>query len=582
MNDAPPQIPPVCCHLLDELPLKPPFWRYYEIYRDAPYSFFLDSAKQSERLGLYSFIGGDPTLIYRAKRRKTDIGGKGAEKTPSNPNLSLFAAEIEIIEPVDPLGRRLEEPKFTRRLALPFEDLRRVLAAHRVDYGKYAGHPVPFLSGAVGYFAYEAAHFIEELPDRGADDLRLPDIYLMFVSTVLAYCHRAGRAYLSVLGRGVNEKAAREQAETLRGKMLARLNDFESSAISDKNPHPNPLPKGEGTQYQHDHFPKGEGTQYQHDHFPKGEGTQYYPVDLAKGEGTCLNHPHPNPLPKGEGTIDIRGQLDRAEYCRKIETIKGHIRAGDVYQVCLTRRLDAPLIGGAAWDLYRELRGINPAPFAAFLNFPETQIVSSSPERFLSLDADGMAESRPIKGTRPRGATLEEDNRLRLELSASPKDRAENLMIVDLVRNDFGRVCRFGSVVVPEFMSIEDYATVFQMVSTVRGRLAEGRDGLDLLRACFPGGSMTGAPKIEAMKIIGRLEPVNRGVYSGAVGYLDFAGPMDLSIVIRTILVKDGRCYFHAGGGIVADSDPSAEFQETQDKARALVQAIKNLSITFV
>ncbi|MGD0384160.1 MAG: chorismate-binding protein, partial [Thermoguttaceae bacterium] len=153
----------------------------------------------------------------------------------------------------------------------------------------------------------------------------------------------------------------------------------------------------------------------------------------------------------------------------------------------------------------------------------------------------------------------------------------ENLMIVDLVRNDFGRVCRFGSVEVPEFMSIEDYATVFQMVSTIRGRLAPGRDALDLIRACFPGGSMTGAPKIEAMKIIDRLEPVKRGIYSGTIGYLDFAGPMDLSIVIRTIVVKDGRCYFHAGGGIVADSDPPAEFQETLDKARALIEAIKNL-----
>jgi len=248
-----------------------------------------------------------------------------------------------------------------------------------------------------------------------------------------------------------------------------------------------------------------------------------------------------------------------------------------VYQVCLTRRLDAPLIGGTAWDLYQELRRINPAPFASFLNFPEAQVASSSPERFLSLGPDGVAESRPIKGTRPRGANLEQDRLLREELSASAKDRAENLMIVDLVRNDFGRVCRFGSVEVPEFMLIEDYATVFQMVSTIRGRLAPGRDALDLIRACFPGGSMTGAPKIEAMKIIDRLEGVKRGIYSGTIGYLDFAGPMDLSIVIRTIVIKDGRCYFHAGGGIVADSDPAAEFQETQDKARALIEAIKNL-----
>jgi len=265
------------------------------------------------------------------------------------------------------------------------------------------------------------------------------------------------------------------------------------------------------------------------------------------------------------------------EYCRLVETVKNHIAAGDVYQVCLTRRLDAPLSGGSAWDLYRELRRINPAPFASFLNFPEVQIVSSSPERFLALGPDGTAESRPMKGTRPRGDSVESDRRLRRDLTDSIKDRAENLMIVDLVRNDFGRVCRFGSVIVPDFMAIEDYATVFQMVSTIRGRLAEGCDAIDLIQACFPGGSMTGAPKIEAMKIIDRLEPVKRGIYSGAIGYLDFAGAMDWSMTIRTIVVKNGQCYFHIGGGIVADSDPLAEFRETEDKARALIAAIQQL-----
>jgi aminodeoxychorismate synthase component I len=508
--------------LLDEVPLRFPFWRYYELYRGEAYSFLLDSAKQSGRLGRYSFIGGEPTLVYRVKRQKGHPPSAGAN--------------IEVIELTDSYGRQLEQPITTHRIALPFDDLRQLLAAHRVDYRQYADHPVPFLSGAAGYIGYEAGYFVEELPDAGADDLDLPDIYLMFCSTILGHCHSSGRTYLSILGRGEDEKAARRQAEMQREKLLSRIAGFESIATSEKGtrPHPSPLPKGEGT----------DGI------FPKVEGT-YEP--------------------------DISGQFDQADYCRKIETIKEHISAGDVYQVCLTRRIDAPLVGGTAWDLYEELRRINPAPFASFLNFPEVQVVSSSPERFLSLGPDGIAESRPIKGTRPRGASPEEDRRLRRELADSPKDRAENLMIVDLVRNDFGRVCEFRSVEVPEFMLIEDYATVFQMVSTIRGRLAARRDALDLVRACFPGGSMTGAPKIEAMKIIDRLEPVKRGVYSGAIGYLDFAGPMDLSIVIRTIVIKDGRCYFHVGGGIVADSDPQAEFQETQDKALALIEALKIL-----
>ncbi len=374
----------------------------------------------------------------------------------------------------------------------------------------------------MGYFGYEAGRFVEDLPDSGADDLALPDIYLMFVSTVLAHCHRTGRTYLSILGRGEDEKAARRHAEIQRENLLSRIAVF-------------------------------------------GRKRCQEPFAATRPEG-CFAQ-----------TVPDTFCSDQGEYCRAIETIKDHISAGDVYQVCLTRRLDAPLIGGRAWDLYQALRQINPAPFACFLNFPEVQVVSSSPERFLSLGPDRVAESRPIKGTRPRGTTPQEDQRLRDELSASPKDRAENLMIVDLVRNDLGRVCAFRSVEVPEFMLIEDYATVFQMVSTIRGTLAEGRDAVDLIRACFPGGSMTGAPKIEAMKIIDRLEPVKRGIYSGAVGYLDFAGAMDLSIVIRTIVITGGRCYLHAGGGIVADSDPLAEFRETQDKARALVEALKIL-----
>jgi anthranilate/para-aminobenzoate synthase component I len=211
------------------------------------------------------------------------------------------------------------------------------------------------------------------------------------------------------------------------------------------------------------------------------------------------------------------------------------------------------------------------------LNFPDFQVVSASPERFLSLGPDRVAESRPIKGTRRRGATADEDERLRQQLLLSSKDRAENVMIVDLVRNDFGRVCQFGTVCVPELMTIEAYATLFQMVSTIRGTLSEGLDAMNLVRAAFPGGSMTGAPKIEAMKIIEQLEPVKRGIYSGAIGYFDFAGQLDLSIVIRSLVVKEGRCYYNVGGAIVADSDPLAEYSETLDKARALQWALGNL-----
>jgi anthranilate/para-aminobenzoate synthase component I len=230
---------------------------------------------------------------------------------------------------------------------------------------------------------------------------------------------------------------------------------------------------------------------------------------------------------------------------------------------------------GSALALYRSLRRENPAPFAAYLELPDVCVVGSSPERFLKLAPDRGVESRPIKGTRPRGATPDRDAALAEALVTSPKDRAENLMIVDLVRNDLGRVCETGSVRVPELMQVEAYATVFQLVSTVVGRLRSDRDAVDLVRACFPPGSMTGAPKIAAMRIAGALEPVRRGIYSGAIGYLDVRGGLDLSVVIRSLLVKAGRAYLHVGGAVVADSDPRAEYEETLDKARALRAALE-------
>jgi len=209
---------------------------------------------------------------------------------------------------------------------------------------------------------------------------------------------------------------------------------------------------------------------------------------------------------------------------------------------------------------------------------PGFQVVSASPERFLQLDRDGLAESRPIKGTRPRGETPAADTRLAAELANSEKDLAENIMIVDLVRNDLGKVCQIGSVEVSELQQVETYATVHQLVSTVQGHLKPEYDAFDLVRACFPGGSMTGAPKIEAMKIIDSLEPVKRGVYSGALGFIDAHGALDLGMVIRTIICRDGVGTFSVGGAIVADSDPDAEYDETMDKARALIDAIEKLA----
>lgn len=265
--------------------------------------------------------------------------------------------------------------------------------------------------------------------------------------------------------------------------------------------------------------------------------------------------------------------MPEGDYAKSIERIREEIAAGNVYQACLTQRLERAFTGDA-FALYLALRRRNPAPFACFFELPEAAIVGSSPERFLGVDAERRVESRPIKGTRPRGSDPLDDARARCALQASAKDRAENLMIVDLVRNDLGRVCELGSVGVPELMAVEDYASVFHLVSTVRGRLRAGCDVLDALRAAFPPGSMTGAPKLAAMRLLDRLEPVRRGVYSGAIGYLDARGGADLSVVIRTLVLAGGRAFVHAGGGIVADSEPRAEWLETLAKARPLLDAL--------
>jgi para-aminobenzoate synthetase component I len=360
----------------------------------------------------------------------------------------------------------------------------------------------------VGYFGYEAGHFVEDLPDLGRAGLGLPDVQFALHDLVIGHDHATGESYVSVLSDG--RRAAARRIAALR----VAVRELERTAGA----------------------------------------------PLVDGRGDA-------------GSLQLRAHFDRDGYADAVEACRRHIIRGDAFEICLTHRLEVPFAGDA-WRLYAALRSISPAPFAAILERPGVQVLSSSPERFLHVTADGWVESRPIKGTRPRGATPEEDAALHAELATSIKDRAENMMIVDLVRNDLGRVCDIGSVEVPELMAVERYATLFQLVSTVRGRLKTGRDALDLVRASFPGGSMTGAPKIEAMKIIDRLEPVERGIYSGSIGYLDVSGAADLNIVIRTLVVKDGRCTFGVGGAIVADSDPHEEYDETMDKAYALRLAL--------
>lgn len=265
--------------------------------------------------------------------------------------------------------------------------------------------------------------------------------------------------------------------------------------------------------------------------------------------------------------------LDAAQYRAAIERIQAYIRAGDCYQVNFTQRFQAPCQGDP-WGAYRRLREACPTPFAGYLALDHGAILSLSPERFLSV-RQGRVETRPIKGTRPRGATTQADRAFAAELAASSKDRAENLMIVDLLRNDIGRSCRIGSVRVPELFALESYPNVHHLVSAVTGELAAGLDAFDLLAGSFPGGSITGAPKIRAMQIIDELEPTRRAIYCGSLLYLDCRGELDSSICIRTVLVQGGRASCWGGGGIVMDSEWQAEYEESKTKVRVLLQTLE-------
>lgn len=406
----------------------------------------------------------------------------------------------------------------------PLAVLRALLAETHVDPAVYRARPLPLLAGAVGYVGYEAGQMLERLPGEDRPRLPMPDVAFGFHSWVVGTSRLDGRSHLSVVGRGTNASEARRDAERTRDRVLAVLARVEQEAP------------------------------------PKSDAAARAVRDDEDVQSLL-------------DRAGLRASVSRDGYVRRVLQAKEHIARGDAFEICLTAMLEGSFAGDA-WDVYRELRAQNPAPFAAWLDLPEGAIASSSPERFLRLGADRIAETRPIKGTRPRGRTAADDDRLARELATSEKDRAENAMIVDLARNDLGRICRYGSIAVPELYAVERYPTVHQLVSTVRGELAPGRDAIDLLRACFPPGSMTGAPKIEAMAILEELEPVERGVYSGALGFIEASGTMDASVVIRAAVAAGGRVSVGVGGAIVADSDPAAEHAEALLKGRAVVAAI--------
>jgi para-aminobenzoate synthetase component I len=387
----------------------------------------------------------------------------------------------------------------------------------------------PFQGGLAGYIGYDWGAMLERLPAPRYDDLAIPDLALGLYDWVIAWDHRLGTAWLISTGlpeTGVaRERWARQRMDLARERLGGRRGSGAGAPWAGGQPD-GPVPT--------------------------------YPVTGIEGAER----------------LGLRSTFTHRGYLDAVARVREYIIAGDIFQANLSQRFQSAL-SEAPFDLYRRLRKRNPAPFAAYLAFDDLAVLSASPERFLRLDEKRrLVETRPIKGTRPRGLGPMHDAALGRALAESAKDRAENVMIVDLLRNDLSRVCRPGTVRVPELFALEQHPTVHHLVSTVLGELASGADAVDLIRAAFPGGSITGAPKVRAMEIIAELEPTQRGVYCGSIGYISATGAMDTSIVIRTYVALGGQVYFQAGGGIVADSDVELEYRETLDKARALIETL--------
>lgn len=369
-----------------------------------------------------------------------------------------------------------------------------------------------FTGGAVGFFGYETVRLLEEIPKNKSDGLELPEALWMLFDTVLVFDHLTHQIYI------ITNVFLNDNEESLRFKYDEACEKIEFT-----------------------------------------KNTLEKEIQIIKNNVS--------------NSFDIYSNLTKGEFCQAVSKAKEYIETGEIFQVVLSQRFHKE-IDVTPLNIYRALRVINPSPYLYFLKIEDMSIIGSSPELLVRVE-DGTVDVRPIAGTRPRGKDEEEDQRLMQELRKDEKERAEHIMLVDLGRNDVGRVSQYGSVEVTELMTIEKYSHVMHLVSNVRGRLKPELRAIDALKACFPAGTVSGAPKIRAMEIISELEPINRGVYAGALGYLDFCGNLDTCIAIRTIVTKGKQAFFQAGAGIVADSIPEREFNETLEKASALKAAIE-------
>jgi len=473
--------------------METPVSAYWRLNGDGP-GFLLESVEGGERLGRYSFIGGEPLAVVTLDKGEARVDGEQARTVP-------FTDPTRVLEDI--------------------------LAGYR--QAPVTGLAGRFTGGLVGYLSYEAAAYFEKLPEPKPDPTRTADGVFFLVDNVVVFDHLLHRRTIVAHARvaaGEDPEAAYAAAGARVEAMARRLDDPAAAA-------------------------------------PPGPG-------YAPAPGWVDD-------PEAEGEWNV----GREEFMAQVRRCKEYILAGDIFQVQVSRRLKAPTTAHPFY-LYRVLRTVNPSPYMYYLRLPGhageprrgTAIVGTSPEILVRVE-EGNIEYRPIAGTRRRGRDEAHDHAMEDELRGSEKERAEHVMLVDLGRNDVGRIAEVGTVTVPELMFIERYSAVMHLVSRVTARLRRGLTPLDALRACFPAGTVTGAPKIRAMEIIAELEPEARGVYAGAVGYASFAGNLDTAIAIRTVVVKDDHAYIQAAAGVVADSSPEEEFLETENKTAALRRALR-------
>jgi para-aminobenzoate synthetase component 1 len=496
------------------VPLEINHEQWFPLYKQINADSAHHALLESGRAGRYSFMAYQPTHTFRGKNQWLTI--------------SSLNAKGEVIESVKKEGKLVDLLKgwMTQRRAPRFNDL------------------PDFHGGLLGFFSYDMVREIESLPVQSNDDLNTPDLYMLAFERVIAYDHHTDQHWLLLYQPVVNNDLEKSYAAGQEKLHLWTRELLEKARVSDTQ---KDSPDDTG----------------------KTEASIIPTTDPSTGDKPVMGTSVQEALATGE----IKPSFSEEEFIAAVQRIQEYISAGDVFQVNLSVRQSRTLQTEPI-NIYEQVREINPSPYMAYLHFPDLQVVSASPEQLVKVK-DRQMNTRPIAGTRPRGENREQDLQLANELIHNEKERAEHVMLVDLERNDLGKVSQFGSVEVDEFMVIEEYSHVMHIVSNVRGVLSEGKDAFDVIRAVFPGGTITGAPKVRTLEIIEELEPVHRGIYTGSIGWIDFNGDMEMNIVIRTLLAHEGKAHVQAGAGIVIDSVPANEYQESLKKAEALWKAFE-------